>query len=99
MAAGWLESSVAAQPAVLGVVFRRRAATADCQALCMKDTVVVFARVPRLGAVKRRLAREIGARAALRFHRATLIRLVRALAADRRFRTVLALTPDRARCR
>ena len=65
----------------------------------MKDTVVVFARAPRLGAVKRRLAREIGARAALRFHRATLTRLVRALAADRRFRTVLALTPDRAPCR
>jgi uncharacterized protein len=62
----------------------------------MKDTVVVFARAPRLGAVKRRLAREIGDRAALRFHRATLTRLLRALAADRRFRTVLAVTPDRA---
>ena len=38
----------------------------------MKDTVFVFARAPRLGTVKRRLAREIGDRAALRFHRATL---------------------------
>ena len=57
----------------------------------------MFARAPRLGAVKRRLARDIGARAALRFYRATLIRLLRALAADRRFRTVLAVTPDRAR--
>jgi hypothetical protein len=65
----------------------------------MKDTVVVFARAPRLGAVKRRLAREIGARAALNFHRSTLTRLVRALLADRRFNTVLALTPDRAQCR
>ncbi len=63
----------------------------------MKDTVVVFARAPRLGAVKRRLARDIGDRAALRFHRATLFRLLRQLAADRRFRTVLALTPDQAR--
>lgn len=63
----------------------------------MKDTVVVFARAPRLGAVKRRLARDIGDRAALRFHRATLFRLLRQLAADRQFRTVLALTPDRAR--
>ena len=65
----------------------------------MKDTVVVFARAARLGAVKRRLAREIGARAALRFHLATMTRLVRALAADRRFHTVLAITPDRARQR
>ncbi|MDR3534991.1 MAG: TIGR04282 family arsenosugar biosynthesis glycosyltransferase [Acetobacteraceae bacterium] len=62
----------------------------------MKDTVVVFARAPRLGTVKRRLARDIGDRAALRFHQATLHRLLRALAADRRFRTVLALTPDHA---
>ena len=63
----------------------------------MRDTVFVFARAPRLGSVKRRLAREIGDRAALRFHRATLVKLLRALAADRRFATVLALTPDRAR--
>ncbi|HXA22481.1 MAG TPA: TIGR04282 family arsenosugar biosynthesis glycosyltransferase [Acetobacteraceae bacterium] len=65
----------------------------------MKDIVVVFARAPRLGAVKRRLAREIGARAALRFHLATLTRLTRALTADRRYRTVLAITPDRSRLR
>jgi rSAM/selenodomain-associated transferase 1 len=63
----------------------------------MRDTAIVFARAPRLGAVKRRLARGIGDRAALRFHRATLLRLLRALAADRRFHTVLALTPDGAR--
>jgi rSAM/selenodomain-associated transferase 1 len=65
----------------------------------MRDIVVVFARAPRLGAVKRRLAREIGARAALRFHIETLTRLLRALAADRRFRTVLAITPDCAASR
>ncbi len=65
----------------------------------MRDTVVVFARAPRLGAVKRRLAREIGDRAALRFHLATMTGLLRALAADRRFRTVLAITPDRSRFR
>jgi rSAM/selenodomain-associated transferase 1 len=65
----------------------------------MSDIVVVFARAPRLGAVKRRLARDIGDRDALRFHVATLTRLLRALAADRRFRTVLAVTPDRARFR
>ena len=65
----------------------------------MKNSAIVFARAPRLGAVKRRLAREIGDRAALRFHAATLTGLLRALAAERRFRTILALTPDRARIR
>lgn len=65
----------------------------------MRNVVVVFARAPRLGAVKRRLAREIGDRAALRFHMATLAPLLRRLAAERRFRTVLAVTPDRARFR
>jgi uncharacterized protein len=69
----------------------------DERRVCARDTVFVFARAPRLGAVKRRLAREIGARAALDFHRATLLTLLRSLAADPRFRTVLAITPDRAR--
>ena len=65
----------------------------------MRDTVIVFARAPRLGTVKRRLARDIGDRAALRFHAGTLTRLLRGLLRDRRFRTVLALTPDGARDR
>ncbi len=65
----------------------------------MRDTVVVFARAPRLGTVKRRLAKDIGDRAALRFHTGTLLRLLRGLLRDRRFRTVLAMTPDRARDR
>jgi uncharacterized protein len=65
----------------------------------MRDTAIVFARAPRLGTVKRRLARGIGARAALRFHVATMTKLLRALTADRRFDTVLAVTPDRARFR
>lgn len=63
----------------------------------MRDVAIVFARAPRLGAVKRRLGAEIGARAALRFHRDTLFRLLRGLSAERRFATVLAVTPDRAR--
>ena len=99
MAAGRLVPPLAAQPRLPGAVFRRRAAAADRAALRMRDTVVVFARAPRLGAVKRRLAREIGDRAALRFHVTTLTRLLRALASDRRFRTVLAVTPDHARFR
>jgi rSAM/selenodomain-associated transferase 1 len=62
----------------------------------MKDTVIVFARAPRLGTVKRRLARDIGDRAALRFHMTTLITLLRDLKACRRFDVVLAVTPDLA---
>jgi uncharacterized protein len=65
----------------------------------MRDTVVVFARAPRLGTVKRRLARDIGDRAALRFHTGTLLRLLRGLLRQRLFRTVLALTPDGAQDR
>ncbi len=65
----------------------------------MKDLVIVFARAPRLGAVKRRLAAEIGQREALRFHAGNLLRVVRELARDRRFATVVAVTPDRARLR
>jgi rSAM/selenodomain-associated transferase 1 len=65
----------------------------------MRDTVIVFARAPRLGTVKRRLARDIGDRAALRFHVATLTALLRDLTACRRFDVVLAVTPDRARFR
>lgn len=63
----------------------------------MRDTVIVFARAPRLGQVKRRLAAGIGDRAALRFYQATLARLLRALKADRRFCTVLAITGGAAR--
>ncbi len=65
----------------------------------MRDTVIVFARAPRLGTVKRRLARGIGDRAALRFHVATLTTLLRDLLACRRFDVVLAVTPDGARFR
>ncbi|MDA8050599.1 MAG: hypothetical protein M0002_11435 [Rhodospirillales bacterium] len=63
----------------------------------MKDTVLVFTRVPRLGTVKHRLAAGSGAQAALRFHRATLCCLLRRLLSDRRFATVLCVTPNRTR--
>ncbi len=65
----------------------------------MREVVLIFARAPRLGAVKRRLARGVGARAALRFHCAMLDDLARASRADRRLRPILMLTPDRARLR
>ncbi|MCX7380179.1 MAG: TIGR04282 family arsenosugar biosynthesis glycosyltransferase [Alphaproteobacteria bacterium] len=62
----------------------------------MKDLAIVFGRAPRLGTGKRRLAREIGDRAALRFHGAQLNGLLRRLGRDRRWHTILAVTPDRA---
>lgn len=62
----------------------------------MQATVVLFARSPVLGGGKRRLAREIGDVAALRFERAMLALLLRRLGRDRRWRLRLALTPDRS---
>jgi hypothetical protein len=61
-----------------------------------KPLVVIFARRPRYGAVKTRLARDIGNGEALRFYRNVLTRLVRAIASDARFEAVLAVTPDAA---
>lgn len=58
--------------------------------------VVVFARAPVLGRVKRRLGRDIGAVAATRFHRAMIARLTRTLGGDGRWRLWLAVTPDAA---
>jgi rSAM/selenodomain-associated transferase 1 len=59
--------------------------------------VILFARAPRIGMVKTRLAAGIGARAALRFHRATLAATIRKLDQLRGVSLVLAITPDRAR--
>ncbi len=61
-----------------------------------KGHLVIMARAPRLGAGKRRLARDLGALAAWRFQRRMLGRLLRRLARDPRWTTWLAVTPDRA---
>ena len=58
--------------------------------------LVVFTRLPRLGAGKRRLAVDIGSMAALRFQRVTFAAILRRLGGDRRWRTWLAITPDRS---
>ena len=62
----------------------------------MRPALVIFARAPRLGAGKSRLAHDIGAVAALRFERLMLARSLRRLGRDRRWRLLLAITPDRA---
>jgi len=63
----------------------------------MRGHLILFARLPRLGAGKHRLARDIGEVAALRFERLMLARLFRRLARDRRWHLRIAVTPDRAR--
>jgi hypothetical protein len=57
--------------------------------------LVVFLRAPRLGAVKTRLAADIGALAAWRFYRGCTARVLGRVANDARWRTRLAVTPDR----
>ena len=58
--------------------------------------VYVFARAPVLGTVKTRLAADIGAVQALAFYRRITHALIRRIGRDRRWRTVLALTPHPA---
>jgi rSAM/selenodomain-associated transferase 1 len=62
----------------------------------MIRTLILFVRLPRLGTGKRRLARDIGAVAALRFERLMLARSLRRLGRDRRWTLLLAITPDHA---
>lgn len=57
--------------------------------------LVIMARAPRLGAVKRRLARDVGMLAAWRFYRGNTAALLRRLGCDSRWRSWLAITPDR----
>lgn len=53
-------------------------------------------RLPQLGVGKRRLARDVGDLAAWRFYRNALKGLLRRLGRDRRWRVLLAITPDQA---
>jgi hypothetical protein len=64
-----------------------------------KPQLVIFAKAPRRGQVKRRLAAGIGDAAATSFYRAALASLLRRLGRDRRWRTVLAATPGASRRR
>ncbi|MBS29307.1 MAG: hypothetical protein CL566_10375 [Alphaproteobacteria bacterium] len=56
--------------------------------------LVVFARAPRRGVVKRRLAADIGADAALAFYRRNFADVLRRLGGDPRWQTWLSVTPD-----
>ncbi len=64
----------------------------------MQRHLVVFLRAPRMGRAKRRLARDVGAVAAWRFHRIAAARLLRRLGRPDgavSWRCWLAVTPDR----
>lgn len=63
----------------------------------MTRHLVIFTREPRLGRGKRRLARDVGEFTAYRFQYTMVARLLRTLARDPRWRTWLAVTPDRSR--
>ncbi len=61
----------------------------------MERHLVIMARAPRLGTVKRRLARDLGDLAAWRFHREATRSLLARLTPDPRWTCWLAVTPDR----
>jgi rSAM/selenodomain-associated transferase 1 len=67
--------------------------------MALKCHLVVFARLPRFGAGKRRLAKGVGAVEALRFQRTMLGITLRRLSGDQRWITWLAMTPTPRRAR
>jgi rSAM/selenodomain-associated transferase 1 len=60
-----------------------------------RHNLVIFARRPAYGVGKRRLAAQVGELAALRFQRLALAKLLRELRRDPRWKTWVAVTPDR----
>lgn len=61
-----------------------------------QNRLILMVKEPCMGRVKTRLARGIGAAEALRFYRTASDTLMRRLGSDRRWQTILAVTPDRA---
>lgn len=61
-----------------------------------RDRLIIMVKEPQMGRVKTRLAREIGAAEAARFYRTISATIIRRLARDRRWQTLLAVSPDTA---
>lgn len=61
----------------------------------MRPSLIIMVKAPRIGAVKTRLAREIGAVAAWAAYRVMAGDTCRRLGADPRWRTFVSVTPDR----
>jgi uncharacterized protein len=59
-----------------------------------RPTLVIMAKLARMGQVKTRLARQVGPVTATAFYRTNLAVMVGRLSGDRRWRTVLAVSPD-----
>lgn len=64
--------------------------------ISMQRSLVIFAKAPRMGRVKTRLARDIGLVQAWGFFRHALVRLIQRVGYDPRWRTVIAVAPDTA---
>ncbi len=64
----------------------------------MRQTLIIMVKAPIMGRAKTRLARQIGGVEALRFYRSATAGLLRRVARDPRWETVLAVDPPRA-CR
>ena len=60
----------------------------------MTRHLVIFARTPQFGRVKRRLARDVGMAEATHFYRASLGRQIEMMARDPRWTVWLFVTPD-----
>lgn len=65
----------------------------------MKKQLLIFAKEPRMGRVKTRLARDIGKVAAWRFYRHMLYSLPRRLQGKGPWQTMLSVSPDGAKAR
>ncbi|WP_350333347.1 TIGR04282 family arsenosugar biosynthesis glycosyltransferase [Coralliovum pocilloporae] len=61
----------------------------------IRNQLVIMVKAPRMGLVKTRLSRGIGASEALRFYRTATGNLIRRLGRDGRWQTHLAIAPDR----
>ena len=64
--------------------------------MSLQKHLVIFAKAPRMGLVKTRLARDIGGVRAWGFYRHALAGLVQRLSSDPRWQTYLAVAPDTA---
>ena len=62
--------------------------------MALTNHLIVFVKAPRMGAVKTRLAGDVGPIAATAFYRSTTATMLRRLAPDPRWRLCLAVTPD-----
>jgi len=62
--------------------------------MTVQNHLVIFARLPRLGTGKRRLATDVGTVKALKFQKLMLSQLLRRVGRDSRWQTYVAMTPD-----